>query len=341
MAAKTKPWLVICVFLLAANCIQQFVHGKSQVPCLFIFGDSLSDSGNNNNLPTLGRANFRPYGIDFPKGPTGRFTNGRTAIDFISEFLGFKEPIPSYANTSGSNILKGVNYASGGAGIRRESGKIGGANIDLEVQLRNHKVIYSMIAKKLGGSEKAQQYLSECLYYVNIGNNDYIYNYFYFPIYLTRLFYTPQQYANSLIVRLSQYIKELVDELGARKVVLVGLVDIGCTPDAMSMHRTNGSCVEEMNNAASIFNEELRSLVDQFNNNSSTDSKFIYLRSLDKSIFLGFPVANASCCPTLCFPNKTPCQNRTEYVFWDGLHSTEAANRIIAERSYNNIMHLL
>jgi len=53
------------------------------VPCLFVFGDSLSDSGNNNDLVTAARVNYKPYGIDFPAGPTGRFTNGLTSIDII------------------------------------------------------------------------------------------------------------------------------------------------------------------------------------------------------------------------------------------------------------------
>lgn len=52
-------------------------------PALYVFGDSLLDSGNNDFLPTLAKANYFPYGADFPKGSTGRFTNGRTVADFI------------------------------------------------------------------------------------------------------------------------------------------------------------------------------------------------------------------------------------------------------------------
>ena len=60
------------------------VNGDPQVPCFFIFGDSLADNGNNNPLQTLAKANYRPYGIDFPGGiPTGRFSNGRTSVDVL------------------------------------------------------------------------------------------------------------------------------------------------------------------------------------------------------------------------------------------------------------------
>lgn len=56
-----------------------------QVPCYFAFGDSLADPGNNNNLQTAAKANYQPYGVDFPGGanPSGRFTNGRTYVDFL------------------------------------------------------------------------------------------------------------------------------------------------------------------------------------------------------------------------------------------------------------------
>lgn len=62
-----------------------------QVPCYFIFGDSLADNGNNNWLSTMAKVNYRPYGIDFPSGPTGRFCNGRTAFDIIG-FIPFLSP---------------------------------------------------------------------------------------------------------------------------------------------------------------------------------------------------------------------------------------------------------
>jgi hypothetical protein len=38
--------------------------------------------------------------------------------------LGFNESIPPFATATGEEILKGVNYASGSAGIRIETGKI-------------------------------------------------------------------------------------------------------------------------------------------------------------------------------------------------------------------------
>lgn len=57
------------------------------VPALYVFGDSTIDSGNNNYLDTIVKANYSPYGIDFVDGPTGRFTNGKTIADHLGKTL--------------------------------------------------------------------------------------------------------------------------------------------------------------------------------------------------------------------------------------------------------------
>ncbi|KAK7245598.1 hypothetical protein RIF29_40445 [Crotalaria pallida] len=339
---ETKTSLALPFLLLAAAWyIQSYcVHGEPQVPCLFIFGDSLSDSGNNNNLSTYAKANYKPYGIDFPTGPTGRFTNGRTSIDIITEFLGFENFIPPFANTSGSDILQGVNYASGAAGIRKETGKHLGEDISLGSQLTNHKTIVSQIETRLGSADKAQQHLNKCLYYVNIGSNDFMNNYFIPQFYSSSRSYTREQYVDALIQELSMNLLAL-REAGARKYVLVGLGGIGCIPKTISVHGTGGSCVEEENIAALIFSDKLRSIVDQFNNEFSHDSKFIFINSTAGSIdeSFGFNVSAAGCCSTRtdgqCVPDETPCQNRNEYVFFDEFHPTEAVNMLTAMASYN------
>lgn len=59
------------------------VKGQPLVPALFIFGDSVVDAGNNNNLKTIIKSNFPPYGRDFQNHmPTGRFCNGKLSTDY-------------------------------------------------------------------------------------------------------------------------------------------------------------------------------------------------------------------------------------------------------------------
>jgi hypothetical protein len=76
-------------------------------------------------------------------------------------------------------------------------------------------------------------------------------------------------------------------EVGARKFVLVGLGQIGCTPHAIATSGKPGLCAEKQNIDTLIFSHELRSLVDKFNI-QHLDSKFIFINStagtLDSSL---------------------------------------------------------
>lgn len=60
---------------------------SSAPTALWIFGDSLVDNGNNNFLNSIAKSNYFPYGIDFNRGPTGRFSNGKTFVDILGNLL--------------------------------------------------------------------------------------------------------------------------------------------------------------------------------------------------------------------------------------------------------------
>ncbi|KAK0593637.1 hypothetical protein LWI29_005917 [Acer saccharum] len=202
-APVLKMWYLVTLLSLSS-----LVNGGGvpQVPCYFIFGSSLYDNGNNNAFVTAARANYPPYGIDFRRGPTGRFTNGRNTADIIAELLGFDNYIPPFASARGQDILKGVNYASGSSGIRDETGQHLGARISMNQQLLNHQSTISRIVSILGDNESASKLLSKCIYTVGIGNNDYIGNYF-SRFYPTRSIYTIERYAEILIQQYSGQLK--------------------------------------------------------------------------------------------------------------------------------------
>lgn len=74
--------LDVCILLL----LPWVVIAQKKTPAIFIFGDSLSDAGNNNYIRTLSKADSPPNGMDFPGGyATGRYTNGRTTVDIIGK----------------------------------------------------------------------------------------------------------------------------------------------------------------------------------------------------------------------------------------------------------------
>lgn len=88
VSCNRRLWVAVAVALLLAAAVRLQMGlaaavGSPQVPAMFVFGDSLVDNGNNNNLRSLAKANYYPYGCDFNGGSTGRFTNGRTIVDML------------------------------------------------------------------------------------------------------------------------------------------------------------------------------------------------------------------------------------------------------------------
>ena len=77
----------VCLLLLELALQGGAGAAEPLVPAMFVFGDSLTDNGNNNDLNSLAKANYPPYGIDFAGGPTGRFSNGYTMVDEIGTCL--------------------------------------------------------------------------------------------------------------------------------------------------------------------------------------------------------------------------------------------------------------
>ncbi|CAI9279501.1 unnamed protein product [Lactuca saligna] len=337
MAFELDRLLFVHAFIVLLHVVAFVVSSKPQVPCYFIFGDSLVDSGNNNKLKTKCKVNYPPYGIDFPQGNTGRFTNGRTSADIIGQLLGFDKFIPSYATATNREISIGVNYGSGGSGIRKETGSHMGDRYSMDRQLRHHKSIISRISRL----KKNTKFLRKCIYIVNIGSNDYINNYFMPDLYNTSHMYTKHQYAKVLINQYSGQLKTLYS-LGGRKIAVFSLAPIGCSPIFINKFGTYGKpCVQKMNEAVTLFNDRLKALVHTLNHKKS-DAKFTFINLGSILSPLGdVPMPNSPCCLVRkdgqCIPKSIPCPMRSVSIFFDGLHPTEVSNNIIATRSYSGV----
>ncbi|KAG0495851.1 hypothetical protein HPP92_000542 [Vanilla planifolia] len=333
--------VVLSLFLLTA-----FSCSKAEVKGMFVFGSSLVDNGNNNFLKnSTAKANYSPYGIDFPLGPSGRFSNGRNTIDVLGELLHLPGFLPPFADprTEGAEILHGVNFASGGSGILDETGSLAvrGEVLSLNRQIWNfeNKTLPDLKAQLRGrGDDRFSD-----------GGNDYLLNYF-----VPGQTQKPSllQFTQLLVSQLTRQLKKLYD-VGARKFVLFSIQPIGCIPVVRAnLPVSNGSCIEQLNEAALLFNDDLKALATNLklllpgSNLVFVNSYHTMRTFIDEPLSYGFSDGSTACCE---LPSHTPeailckregmvCSNRTAHVFFDGLHPTDAVNFKIAQKAYNSCL---
>ncbi|KAL1548215.1 GDSL esterase/lipase-like protein [Salvia divinorum] len=320
---------------------------SSRIPANFIFGDSLVDAGNNNYIASLSKADFAPNGIDFGK-PTGRFTNAKTIVDILGQEIGLSGFTPPYLapTTNGAAILRGVNYASGGAGIFNYTGKIFGGRINLDAQLDNFANTRQAIISAIG-EDAAINLFRNALFSIAIGSNDFINNYL-TPVIskVEQHLVSPQSFVAAMISRFRTQLMRL-KKMGAKIIIVANVGPIGCIPYQRDVNPcAENQCVALPNQLAQLFNAQLRSVVQQLNTNLD-GSKFIYADVyhivddiMRNYASYGFENSNSACCHSAgrfgglipCGPTSKICEDRSKYVFWDPFHPTDAANFVIAMR---------
>ncbi|GJS91600.1 GDSL esterase/lipase-like protein [Tanacetum coccineum] len=232
----------------------------AEIPSVIVFGDSSVDAGDNNFVDTIVKSNFQPYGRDFyDRRPTGRFSNGQIATDFISEALGIRSIIPAYLDPHYNMVdfVKGVSFASAGTGYDNLTSAIMSV-IPLWKELEYYKEYQNKMRTYLG-AEKASKVLMEALYLISLGTNDFLENYYAFP--LRSATHSIEQYENFLIGISRNFIIDLYN-LGARKIAITGLPPMGCLP----LQRTESFflgkiCIESYNRVAREFNMKLQQVV--------------------------------------------------------------------------------
>ncbi|KAG0454692.1 hypothetical protein HPP92_023984 [Vanilla planifolia] len=285
-----------------------------------------------------------PYGRDFKNHqPTGRFCNGKLATDITAETLGFTTYPPAYLSpqASGKNLLIGANFASAASGYYDDTAIMYHA-IPLSQQLNYYKEYQSKLAK-VAGSSKADSILSGALYIVSTGASDFIQNYYINP-YLFKV-YSPDEFSSQLVTIFTNFVTDL-HNLGAKRVGVTSLPPLGCLPAAITLFgQGSNGCVARLNSDAQGFNKKIGSAV------SSLSKKFPDLKIAVFDIYKplydlvtspsksGFFEARKGCCGTgtvetalLCNPKSIgTCANATGYVFWDSVHPSEAANKVLAD----------
>ncbi|KAL0908478.1 hypothetical protein M5K25_022975 [Dendrobium thyrsiflorum] len=333
--------LAMALFLLATIGLEE--RRCSCAVVQFIFGDSLSDVGNNNYLTrSLARPALPWYGIDFGDGlPSGRFTNGRTIADIVGDTMGLPRP-PAFLDPSldDETILnKGVNYASGGGGILNQTASFFIQRYSLWKQIELFKGTQDMIRLKIG-NEAADKFFKQSRYVVAMGSNDYINN-FLVPIYPDSWNYNGETFTNYLITTLESQLKVL-HSLGVRQMSLFGLGPLGCIPLQRFLD-PSGQCQESTNKLALMFNSKSKNLLENLSRTLPNvtfkfgDAYSFFQKIIDQPKTYGFTNSSDPCCSTgnirpaiTCTPLSNLCKDRSKYVFWDEYHPTDKANELIA-----------
>ncbi|ERM96599.1 GDSL esterase/lipase At5g55050 [Amborella trichopoda] len=318
----------------------------AKVPAVFIFGDSTADVGNNNYLRSKAKANFPHNGIDFPgKKATGRFSNGYNSADFIAMHVGLKSSPPPILSLSKGNfdkqILKGVNFASGGSGIFDTTGKKLHQVLPLKTQLRHFSAVYKSLTQRLG-KVRAEEMLAKSLFVVSVGSNDLFDN---FNPFIPKTSAEQDEFIANLTATYKGHLKALYG-MGARKFGIISAPPIGCCPQMRTLS-PSGSCLEELNDMARKFFSAseilLRNLtLEQKCMKYSIANTFEMVENffLNHTQF-GFTELEKACCgkgrfngESACTPDADYCPNRNKYLFWDLYHPTQAASKLAAKTIY-------
>ncbi|KAK9948290.1 hypothetical protein M0R45_003874 [Rubus argutus] len=319
---------------------------------IFIFGDSTVDVGTNNLLSaSRSRADFSPNGIDFPYSvPTGRFSNGLNSADQIARLFGYqRSPQPflyslKHQSTFKTAILQGVNFASAGSGIFKQTGKKFRHVLPLEDQVKQFATVQGNITELIGPGATDLMF-SRSLFVISIGSNDLFNLVELFPNISTS---GTVEYLDNLKLTYHNHLKDLY-RLGARKFGIISVPPIGCCPVARAASNDTSVCVDGLNKLAQAFFQQTQDLLHTLSSElkgmkySLGNSYEMTMSILEDPLAFGLKDTQSACCGAgplngksrcLFLINPNLCPNRREFLFWDSFHPTEFASELAALSLY-------
>lgn len=328
---------------------------KCEYPAIYNFGDSNSDTGAvYATYTTVGP----PNGISYFGSLSGRASDGRLIIDFISEEL--KLPyLSAYLNSIGSNYRHGANFAVGGASIRPGgySPIFLGLQVSQFILFKSHtKILFNQLSDNRTESPfksglPRNEDFSKALYTIDIGQND-------LAIGLQNT--SEGQVKRSIpdiLSQFSQAVQQLYNE-GARVFWIHNVGPIGCLPyDNIYYPHKKGNldangCVIPHNELAQEYNRQLKHQVFQLRRKLPL-AKFTYVdmytakyKLISSAKSQGFVNPLEFCCGSYygfhincgmkAIINGTvygnPCENPSKHISWDGIHYSQAANQWVAKQ---------
>ncbi|KAK4485290.1 hypothetical protein RD792_007924 [Penstemon davidsonii] len=318
---------------------------NNTISAVYVFGDSTVDSGNNNYINTVFKANFPPYGTNFANHtPTGRFCDGRLVMDFMTSYVGVKENVPPYLDPTLSldELMTGVCFASSGTGLDPLTAQLFDGVITVPKQLENFKEYKTNLEASIG-KNRTKTLIKKAAFLISIGTNDIAVNYMSTP--LRRLTYNITVYLQVLLQQLKQLIEGLREE-GAQIIGLVGLPPIGCVPAVITLYSGQPifgrPCVDTFSNIALDYNNKLQDMLKTMQKPNSILVYADIYQPLNDIVHnpskYGFEKTNVGCCGTglieatfLCNSGSVLCSDPSKYVFFDAIHPTETTYRYLFE----------
>ncbi|PKU84142.1 GDSL esterase/lipase At4g01130-like isoform X1 [Dendrobium catenatum] len=317
-------------------------------PAIFNFGDSNSDTGGFWAAFPAQRA---PFGMTYFKKPAGRASDGRAVIDFLAQALGLPFLSP-YLQSIGSNFSHGANFATASSTVLLPSLFVTGISpFSLAIQLNQMNELRVRVFEM-----SPQDYLpskgifAKALYTFDIGQNDFAY------IGIGG----DKQFLSQVANQIAWTIKELYNN-GGRTFMVFNLAPLGCFPSTLTLLPHNESdldeygCLISYNNAILDYNQLLKETLQQTQSELQNASViYVDTHSVKLEVFqhpkkYGFIYGTKACCGSgggsynynpqvFCGNNKiinginvtaSACSDPQNYVSWDGVHATEATNKII------------
>ncbi|VFQ88515.1 unnamed protein product [Cuscuta campestris] len=316
------------------------------------FGDSLADTGNKISF-TSSQASRLPYGMNFPGGPTGRYSNGRLIVDFIAQSMGlqFLQPYPAKKD---SNFSGSVNFAVAGATALNSTPSY----LSMGSQLEWFKKFLPSLCNNISSCEV---YIGNSLILMGeIGGNDYN-----GPFLDGQSKEDVEKLVPCVIKAISSAIEKLISQ-GAKTVVVPGNLPIGCSAAYLTKFQSRNKsdydpktgCLSWLNNFAQQHNTQLQEELNRLCRlHADSRVKIIYADYFNAAMKFytdpakfGFEKATIACCggkgpynynaSVPCgVKGSTVCGDPSKYVSWDGIHLTEAAYRLIANEIIMEYLH--
>ncbi|KAL2609338.1 hypothetical protein R1flu_027911 [Riccia fluitans] len=321
-------------------------------PCptgIFSFGDSLSDTGAKSNM-FPGDDNL-PYGEQFFKKPSKRYSNGRLVLDFFALAFGRKPLLQPYIQNGPFDYRFGVNFAFFGA---TASGSAYSTPVNLAAQISQFRQFKKNTYREQGCSPyhiklPTVEVFDDALYTLGIGGND---------IMNAALEAQNQSYVfGHLIPKAMEVVtvgaKSLYDS-GARRFLFFTTPSAGCSTIILTEFRDKAEldsmgCVKFVNENNQAYNAALRSVVTDLRSQFPDAEMDIFdyyganVEILKNPTAYGFNPEKTmkACCGGSAVgldrqhacgtPAAFVCANPDEHVNWDGLHFTEQFYRTIAQ----------